>query len=94
MPPLQTLGSHQAHLTRGRVRGVRVPDMKKTKEDTAMSSIDNVWELIAYLFRYRTKEILGAIIIVLVAVMLYQNIGYDRVRGFSWRPAAEIKVNK
>ena len=59
-----------------------------------MKQIDNAWELIAYLVRYRTKELLGLVILVLVAVMLYQNISYDKEHGLRWGPAAEIKVNK
>ena len=64
------------------------------KEDQAFKEINNPWDMIAYLFRFRTKEILAVLGVVLVGYILVANISYDKKNGFSWRPSVSIEVNK
>ena len=64
------------------------------KEDQAFKSVDNLYDLIAYLFRFRLKEILAIIIIILVGYMLVANISYSKKDGFCWRPSVTIEVKK
>ena len=45
-----------------------------------------------YVLRYRTKELLAAAIIVIIAMVLIFNVSYDRQNGFSWR-AVPVNVN-
>ena len=46
----------------------------------ALSEIDNKWELIGFLFAYRSKELLMGAVIILVALQLYPSI-IDWLKG-------------
>jgi hypothetical protein len=63
-------------------------------EDRAFKEIDGPWDMIAYLFRYRLKELLAFVIILLIGYILVANISYDKKNGFSWRPSVSIEVKK
>lgn len=63
-------------------------------ENGAMKNIRGPWSLIAYLFRYRSKELLALLALVLMGVILSMNISYSKKDGFQWRPAAKVEVKK
>lgn len=63
-------------------------------ENGAMKNIRGPWSLIAYLFRYRSKELLALLALVLLGVILSMNISYSKKDGFQWRPAAKVEVKK
>lgn len=67
---------------------------KNTDEDKLIKELDGPWDLLGYLFKYRTKEIMGLFIIILIGTMLIMNISYDKRHGLQWRPAAKIDINK
>lgn len=62
------------------------------KETSAFKLIGNPLQLIGYLFRFRLKEILAVIVLILIGTILILNVGYSKKDGFSWRPAADIHV--
>lgn len=64
------------------------------KEDQVFKEIDNPWDMIAYLFRFRMKEILSVIILLLIGYILIANISYSKKDGFSWSPSVKIEVSK
>jgi len=47
----------------------------------ALSEIDNKYELIGFLFAYRSKELLIGAVIILVALQLYPSI-MEYITGF------------
>ena len=65
-----------------------------TKEDQAFKDVNNPWDLIAYLFRFRMKEILSVIVLLLIGYILVANISYTKKDGFSWSPSVSIEVKK
>lgn len=64
------------------------------KEDKVLKEIDNPWEMVAYLFRFRMKEILSLVIIALVGYILAANISYSKKDGIGWSPSVSIEVKK
>ena len=48
---------------------------------------------IMYLLKYRLKEMMAFVIIVLILIILGMCISWDKKNGFQWSPAAEVKVN-
>lgn len=52
--------------------------MKKKKQYNSMKEaikdVDNKWELIAFIFAYRSKELMFLIIVILVVLQLYPSI--------------------
>lgn len=64
------------------------------KEDQAFKTINGPWDMIAFLFRFRAKEIMSVIIVLLLGYILVANISYDKKNGFSWRPSVSIEVKK
>lgn len=64
----------------------------KKRENDILSKVDNPWELVGYLFRYRAKEILAVIILLLIGYILVSNISYDKKHGWQWRPSITIEV--
>jgi hypothetical protein len=64
------------------------------KEDQAYKEINNPWDMIAYLFRYRLKELLAVIVILLIGYILVANISYDKKNGFSWQPSVSVEIKK
>lgn len=65
-----------------------------TKEDQAFREVDGPWDMIAFLFRFRMKEILSVIILLLIGYILIANISYSKKDGFSWSPSVKIEVSK
>lgn len=65
-----------------------------TKENGVMKDIKGPWQLIAYLFRYRSKELLALLAAILLGIILTMNISYDKKNGLQWRPAAKVEVKK
>ena len=65
-----------------------------TKENGVMKDIKTPWQLIAYLFRYRAKELLLLLAAILIGIILTMNISYSRKDGLQWRPAAKVEVKK
>ena len=65
-----------------------------TKEDQAFKDVNNPWDLIAYLFRFRMKEILSVIVLLLIGYILVANISYSKKDGFSWSPSVSIEVKQ
>ncbi len=63
-------------------------------EDEAMKKSTGPWRFLAYALRYRTKEILAIIVVILLGVIVTMNISYSKKDGFQWRPAAKIEVKK
>jgi len=44
--------------------------------------------------KQRYRRMCLFLIIIFIGIMLIQNLGYNKKDGFSWRPAAEININK
>jgi hypothetical protein len=63
-------------------------------ENVAMKDIKGPWKLIAYLFRYRAKELLALLAIILLGIILTMNISYSKQDGLQWRPAAKVEIKK
>lgn len=63
-------------------------------ENGAMKNIRGPWSLIAYLFRYRSKELLALLALALFGVILSMNISYSKKDGLQWRPAAKVEIKK
>lgn len=63
-------------------------------ENGAMKNIRGPWSLIAYLFRYRSKELLALLALVLIGLILSMNISYSKKDGFRWGPAAKVEIKK
>ncbi len=59
-----------------------------------LKDIKNPWQMIAFLFLKRQKELLLALVIILVGIMLIMNLGYNENGKLTWRPAAKIEVKK
>lgn len=64
------------------------------REDQAFKTINNPWDMVAYLFRYRLKEILAVITILLIGYILVANISYSKKDGFSWQPSVSVEIKK
>ena len=64
------------------------------KEDQAFKTVDNPWDMIAYLFRYRLKEILAVLVILLIGYILVANISYSKKDGFCWTPSVSVEIKK
>lgn len=47
-----------------------------------------------YLMRYKTKELMGFIIIVLVLYLISLMVHYDEKNGFRIGPSMDIKIEK
>jgi len=67
---------------------------KNTDENKLIKELSSPWEFLGYAFKYRTKEILSVIVLILIGTILILNISYDKVNGLQWRPAAKIEVKK
>lgn len=59
-----------------------------------LSEVDNPWEAIVWLFKYATKEILAALLLLLVGYILAANISYDKEHGWQWKPSININIGK
>jgi hypothetical protein len=59
---------------------------KNTDENKVIGEVNSPWELIAYLFKFRLKEILMVIIVILVGSMFMFSFGYDKRHGCSFKP--------
>lgn len=62
-------------------------DTKAKKEVASIKDIDNLWELIAYLVKYCTKELVIVMLLVIIATYLALNVKYNKEDGFQWNPA-------
>lgn len=62
-------------------------DKNSKKEVASIKDIDNLWELIAYLVRYGTKELIIIMLLIIIATYLALNISYNKEDGFQWNPA-------
>lgn len=67
---------------------------KNKEENDLIKELSSPWEFLGYAFKYRTKEILSVIILILIGTILILNISYDKANGLQWRPAAKIEINK
>jgi hypothetical protein len=65
-----------------------------SKENGVMKDIKGPWKLIAYLFRYRAKELLALLAVILLGIILTMNISYSKKDGLQWRPAAKVEIKK
>lgn len=65
--------------------------MTKIEEQKSFKDIGGPIDLVAYLFRYRFKELLSLIVVILLAYILSSNIQYTSKDGFQWIPS--IKIN-
>ena len=64
------------------------------QEDAMIAKLSNIWEFLAYALKYRTKEIMGGIIVILLAVIVFYLIattGYNKKEGLH-KKATETKV--
>lgn len=69
---------------------------KNSDENKVIEKVDSPWEMIAYLFKFRLKEILVFIIVILIGAMFIFSFGYDKKHGCSFKPVdvdikAEVK---
>lgn len=67
---------------------------KNGDENKLIKGLSSPWEFLGYVFKYRTKEILSVIILILIGTILILNISYDKVNGLQWKPAAKITIEK
>jgi hypothetical protein len=67
---------------------------KNKDENELIKELSSPWEFLGYAFKYRTKEILSVIILILIGAILILNINYDKANGLQWKPAAKIEVKK
>lgn len=51
------------------------------------------WETVKWIARYRTKEVLIFIIIMLIFILLSLMVSYKPGEGWIITPAAEVKIN-
>jgi hypothetical protein len=58
----------------------------------------SMMNILTFLFgnnqKQRFRRVCLLAIIIIVGTILIQCIGYDKKNGFSWRPAADININK
>jgi hypothetical protein len=64
------------------------------REDQAFKEINNPWDMIAYLFRYRMKELLALVVLLLLGYIAVANISYSPQDGFSWTPSVSVEIKK
>lgn len=62
---------------------------QKTDEMKAFSLIRNPFQAIVYLFRFKTKELFGLVIILLLGWIISMNISCDKKNGLRWTPATK-----
>ena len=65
---------------------------KSSEEIKLINNLSNFWEFAGYIFRYRMKEFLILVIIILMGIILSLCISFDKKHGFKWRPAADVKI--
>lgn len=65
---------------------------KNGQELKVITSLKNPFQFMAYALKYRLKEILAIIIILLLGWILITNVTYTKKDGFQWKPS--IKVQK
>lgn len=64
------------------------------KEDQAYKEIHNPWDMIAYLFRFRLKELLSLVVLLLLGYILVANVSYSKKDGFCWKPSVSVEIKR
>lgn len=64
------------------------------QEDKNFKEVDGIFSFFAYIFRYRMKEFLMLLSLMLFGYIMASNISYSKKDGFQWVPSVKIEVVK
>jgi hypothetical protein len=64
------------------------------QEDKNFKEVDGFFSFLAYVLRYRLKEFLSLISLLLFGYILVSNIGCNQKDGLYWIPSVKIEVVK
>jgi hypothetical protein len=70
----------------------KVTTKKDEAETKAFKDVDGVIDFLGYIFRYRMKEFLSLLIILMLGYILASNISYSKKEGLQWIPSVKINV--
>ena len=63
-------------------------------EDNNFKHVDGFFPFLAYVFRYRMKELLSLVALSLIGYILISNIGCNKKYGIYWAPSVKIEISK
>jgi hypothetical protein len=68
--------------------------MKVKHIDSDLTAILNVWQMIAYIFRYCKMELFIFMLLVILGTMAIMNLNYNEKYGWQYKPGIKVDINK